>query len=187
MLPSGSATIRAKVSYTFTPVIERRLPRVSRLELWDALVPRVTMVRTTQRITVTNADPHGHNIRAHVFDNAPFNHLVLAGESIQTQFPKPESPPIRLDDVLHPWLTGYVHVGEHPYHAVSSANGKLLISNVPKGKWTFVVWHERAGYVKEAEVGGKPVKWDRGCLQLEIQSGRNDLGEVKLAPSIFKE
>jgi len=151
----------------------------------DALVPRVTTLRTTLEITITNADPHGHNILAHVFNNAPFNHLLHAGESIQGQFPKPEALPMRLGDVIHPWLEGYIHVSEHPYHAVSTANGTLLISNVPKGKWTFVVWHERAGYVKEAAVGRNPVKWERGVFHLDIRSGRNNLGEITLGPRIF--
>jgi hypothetical protein len=153
----------------------------------DALVPRVTMVQTTQKVMFTNADPHGHNIRAHVFNNTPFNHLLLAGESIERQFPKSESPPMRLDDAIKPGLSGYIHVYEHPYQGVSTANGKLRISNVPIGKWTFVVWHERAGYVKETEVGGKPVKWERGCVQLNIQLGENDLGEVKLSPKILNK
>ena len=153
----------------------------------DALVPRVAMVRTTQKITFINADPHGHNIRADAFDNASLNHLLPAGESTQVQFRKPEPLPMLLNDAIQPWLRGYIHVSEHPYHAVSNAKGELLIPNLPKGEWTFIVWHERAGYVKEAQVGGNPVKWERGRWHLDIQSGRNNPGEIKLAPGIFNK
>jgi len=153
----------------------------------DALVPRVTMLRTTQKLVITNLDPHGHNIKsAALSNNKDFNHLLDAGESVRLDFLNPESAPARIDDSIKTWLTGYLHVRDNPYFAVSNGSGEVTMTKVPKGRWTFIVWHEWAGYVKQATLGGKAVAWERGRVTLDIQSGQNDLGEIKLAPQIFR-
>jgi hypothetical protein len=152
----------------------------------DALAPRVTILRTTQNLVITNLDPHGHNIKSELWTNKGFNHFLSAGESVRLELPNSESAPARIDDSIKSWLTGFLHVRDNPYHAVSNGSGEVKITKIPKGRWTFVVWHEWAGYVKQATLGGRRVAWERGRLTLDIQPGENDFGEIKLAPDIFK-
>src|SRR5262249_28990836 len=37
---------------------------------------------------------------------------------------------------------------DHPWFAVSDADGKFAIEGVPAGNYEFVLWHERAGYLE---------------------------------------
>lgn len=42
-------------------------------------------------------------------------------------------------------------MSDHPYVAVTDADGKFRIDNLPAGDHTFRVWHERCGYVTTGE------------------------------------
>src|SRR5262249_34286419 len=44
---------------------------------------------------------------------------------------------------LHPWMTpAYVHVLDHPYHAVTDAEGRFRLPAVRAGAYRLVLWHE---------------------------------------------
>jgi beta-lactamase regulating signal transducer with metallopeptidase domain/protocatechuate 3,4-dioxygenase beta subunit/5-hydroxyisourate hydrolase-like protein (transthyretin family) len=76
------------------------------------------------------------------------------------------------------WPEAWVLPLGHPYFAVSDKTGTAQIKNLPPGKWEFQVWHQRPGYVKN---------WRMGRFTLDVKPGDNDLGTVKLAPSVFNE
>jgi hypothetical protein len=44
---------------------------------------------------------------------------------------------------VHPEMEAYVLALETPYYAVSSENGTYEIKNVPAGKYTLKIWHEK--------------------------------------------
>ncbi len=44
---------------------------------------------------------------------------------------------------VHPEMEGYVVVVETPYFAVSATDGSYAIKNVPPGKYTLKIWHEK--------------------------------------------
>src|SRR5262245_47192041 len=46
---------------------------------------------------------------------------------------------------IHSWMVAWVGVETHPYYAVSGADGSFKIANVPPGKRTIRVWHEKFG------------------------------------------
>jgi hypothetical protein len=46
---------------------------------------------------------------------------------------------------VHGWMNAYVGVLEHPYFAVSKADGTFSIPNLPPGTYTLAAWHERLG------------------------------------------
>jgi hypothetical protein len=152
----------------------------------QVFVPHVLCSRTGQKLVVRNADAHGYNVKAELFNNQSLNNLIQAGESFEFTFAKQERTPFRLDDSIHPWMLAYVIVRDDPYAAISDKSGNLKIDRLPIGKWTFVVWHEQAGYIKEATIRGEKVKWERGRVTLDLKAGENDLGTVKLAPAVFK-
>lgn len=54
---------------------------------------------------------------------------------------------------VHPEMEAYVVTTQTPYCAVSSADGSYEIKNVPAGKYTLVIWHEKLkGQSKEIDV-----------------------------------
>jgi plastocyanin len=44
---------------------------------------------------------------------------------------------------VHPEMEGYVVVLENPYFAVSAKDGSYAIKDVPPGKYTLKIWHEK--------------------------------------------
>lgn len=44
---------------------------------------------------------------------------------------------------VHPEMEGYVFVVETPYFAVSDKDGAYTIKDVPPGKYTLKIWHEK--------------------------------------------
>jgi hypothetical protein len=44
---------------------------------------------------------------------------------------------------VHPEMQAYVLALETPYYAVSAENGAYEIKNVPPGKYTLKIWHEK--------------------------------------------
>jgi hypothetical protein len=42
-------------------------------------------------------------------------------------------------------MSAYINVLNHPFFAVSGADGTFTISGVPPGKYTLIAWHEKLG------------------------------------------
>jgi hypothetical protein len=53
-----------------------------------------------------------------------------------------------LQSALHPWMTGYSWVFDHPYAAVTDRTGRYEIRKVPAGgALRLIAWHEKTGYL----------------------------------------
>ena len=62
---------------------------------------------------------------------------------------------------VHDHLRGYIHVFDHPYYAIASADGSYSIPQVPPGKYTLVAWKEFFDPVRqEIEVKAGATKFD---------------------------
>jgi hypothetical protein len=68
----------------------------------------------------------------------------LKDMSIKKKFTAPEVM-VRFKCDVHPWMSAYVGVLDHPFYAVSAADGAFEIKNVPAGSYTIEAWHEAAG------------------------------------------
>ncbi len=118
--------------------------------------PRVTIARVGDTIEVKNSAPVAHNFFWTSGNNGEFNPTIPAGGSFK--FPQAivaENPPIGYKCSIHPWMSGWVRVFDHPYYAVTDADGKFEIKNAPVGKFRLVAWHESKGFLggKEGRVG----------------------------------
>ena len=65
-----------------------------------------------------------------------------------------EAPrPVVIECNIHPWMKGWVRVFDHPYFAVTDADGKFEIKNAPAGKYNIVMWQEGQGWVNGGKTG----------------------------------
>jgi hypothetical protein len=149
--------------------------------------PHVQVLRTSQILLMTNSDAIGHNCKVDTLSNPPINFTIPANGEVEHSFATEERLPARVSCSIHPWMSGWVVIRDLPYTAVSDENGKLVIKNLPVGKWTFQFWHEKAGFVRKADVGGKATEWAKGRVEVAIKPGTNSLGEIKLAPTAFTD
>ena len=46
-------------------------------------------------------------------------------------------------------MQAYIRVDDHPYHAVTDAQGNFRIEGVPPGTYTLELWHERLGPLEQ--------------------------------------
>ncbi len=113
--------------------------------------PRVTGVMVRQTLEIGNSDPTLHNIHSMPRRSRPFNFAMpIPDQVIKKRFTSKEIM-VRVKCDVHPWMAAYVGVLDHPFFAVSGADGKFAIENVPPGTYTVEAWHERLG-TKEASL-----------------------------------
>ncbi len=148
--------------------------------------PHVAAMRTTQTLNIGNKDPIGHNTKVDCVKNSAINPIVPANSNLMQKFPKAESRPVPVGCSIHPWMKGYLLIQDHPYFAVSAADGSFTIANLPVGKWEFQAWQEIPNYLTEVERGGKKEKWKKGKFEVEIKPGDNDLGQLVVDLAEFK-
>lgn len=60
-----------------------------------------------------------------------------------------------------------------------------MFKNLPVGKHTFQLWHERAGYLSNVKIGSLTAD-KKGRLTVTINSGTNALMESRLSPQLFE-
>jgi plastocyanin len=108
-------------------------------------VPHVIGVRAGQEIEIASADPTLHNVNARTSVNPPFNvALPGADQKIHRSFNHPEVA-VKLKCDIHPWMTAYVGVFDHPFFAVTSADGRYVMPTLPEGEYVIEAWHESLG------------------------------------------
>ena len=115
-----------------------------------AYSPHVLLVPKGENLRILNNDGVLHNIHTFSTINKPFNVAqpkVL--KEIRRSFAECERIPVRCD--VHGWMSSWVVVVDHPYHAVTDAEGRFEISGIPPGRYTIECWQEELG-VQTAEV-----------------------------------
>jgi len=113
--------------------------------------PRVSGIMVGQTLTILNSDPTMHNVNASPEFNAAMPAVV---KKLEKKFKKPKVM-FKLKCNVHPWMSAYVGVLEHPYYAVSGEDGMFEIKNLPPGGYTVSVWHEKLGVAEAAVTVGE--------------------------------
>ena len=107
-------------------------------------VPHVLLVPVGVHLTLKNSDGILHNVHSHSVENPSFNKpQPKFKKTMQVTFLKAET--IRVTCDAHPWMSGWIVVHEHPYYAVTDESGRFVLSDVPPGEYTLLIWHETLG------------------------------------------
>ncbi len=140
-------------------------------------VPFATALHTGQKVLLKSSDPVGHNVHTYPFSQAAINTLIPPMRELETKF-MPERRPIFLKCDIHPWMESYLMVFDHPFFAVTAADGSFEIQGVPVGEQKLVLWQSKIGY---ATTGGS-----RGMSVTVKADQATDIGEIKLDPAKVK-
>ena len=88
-------------------------------------------------LDVVNSDPVLHNTHGYYGTRTVFNlALPNEGQTIPTELPRPGE--VRVDCDAHGWMEGWIYVADNPYYAITGADGKFTITDVPPGDYTLV-------------------------------------------------
>ena len=116
--------------------------------------PHGLMVRTDQVVVCKSSDGVAHNVNIQPLFNSPSNFIVQPNDSegMEVKMALPESLPVTVKCDIHPWMRAWWLVLDHPYAAITDAQGKFKIENLPEGDNEFRVWHPKTGYIERSYV-----------------------------------
>jgi len=159
---NGNNTLKNVFIYVKTGLEGKTFPTPTKPVVLDQhgckYIPHVMGAMVNQPFEIRNSDATLHNIHAMPKKSAQFNVGMPKKDMITTKkFDKPEVA-VRVKCDVHPWMSAYVGVTNHPYFAVSDDKGTFEIKDLPAGKYTFEAWHEKLGtQTQEVTVAdGKP-------------------------------
>lgn len=110
-------------------------------------VPDVLVMRTGPP-DVINKDPVLHNTHGYYGRRTTFNMAQPnQGQTIQTNLTQPGV--VRVDCDAHGWMLGWIYVVDNPYYALTGADGKFSITDVPPGEYTLVANQSFTGPVQQ--------------------------------------
>ena len=147
---------------TFPASVDEPIISFNRCQIF----PYVSAVRTGQRVELRNEkDNVLHNIHGVARANREFNlAMPTRGQTTSRTFDAPEMF-IRLKCDVHPWEFAHVCVFDHPFFAITDANGNFeLPLGLPDGKYVIEARHLKSGAINTAVVivGGKTRFLDLG-------------------------
>ena len=108
--------------------------------------PRVVGIVAGQKLLVRNSDNTFHNVWGQNAGKDAFNkpQAPKAGDLTLDPGAKPNDV-VELKCGVHGWMHAYVAVQDHPFFAVTTADGKFEIKGLPQGKYTLEAWHPTLG------------------------------------------
>ena len=108
--------------------------------------PRVVGVMVGQTLQIRNSDATLHNVIGNTKANKGFNEgMSVKGGTIEKVYQNPE---FKADFrcFMHPWMVAYVHVMEHPYFAITGADGTFTLKGLPPGEYEIAAMHESSRF-----------------------------------------
>ena len=135
-------------------------------------LPHAMVMRTKQVVTVFNDDAAAHNTHTYPKKSSPFNSVVQPNDrvGVPLKYDQVEKEPVSVGCDIHPWMQAYHLPLDHPYAAVSKADGTFEIKDLPVGKHEFKVWHEVGKMLEKSFV-------------ITVKPGDNDVPPIKVAAS----
>ncbi len=116
--------------------------------------PRAQVATVGGVLRASARDGQAHDLQMILWDGyRDLGKLTLPadGTEVERRLRLPGLVHLRCD--AHPAARGWVWVMEHPYHALSGADGTYRIEGIPAGRYVLHVWHEaHEPVVREVDV-----------------------------------
>jgi plastocyanin len=138
-------------------------------------VPHALAIRQGQELVAKNSAPVAHNVNwTGGVKNPGGNQILPAGKSYTITNLVADRFPVKIACNIHPWMNGWVRVFDHPYFALTDADGNFEIKDAPAGNYRLFIWHETGyrGGSKGREGEGVTIKKD----------AVTDLGKLEFKP-----
>ena len=106
--------------------------------------PHALAMMTGQEFLVKNSDEFLHNVHSLAATNQAFNFAQPNKDDGKKVEPMKAPEYFRVKCDVHPWMSAYIGVFEHPYFAVSKEDGTFsLPKGLADGEYTVQFWHEK--------------------------------------------
>lgn len=119
--------------------------------------PRVQVMAPKATVRTSSKDPVLHTTNAQLENGRTLFNVALPFPGITIQRTISVNSHVRLGCNTHPWMRGWLVVTDQAA-AVSGADGRFTIPDVPPGTYELRVWHEalKGAPVKVTVTAGKP-------------------------------
>ncbi|MGH8011175.1 MAG: carboxypeptidase regulatory-like domain-containing protein [Candidatus Binataceae bacterium] len=110
-------------------------------------IPHVAVFSAGSTIDIINSDDILHSIHTESKIN-PVVDMAQPGfkREMTVKIAKPEIIKVTCD--AHNWMEGWWYVTGNPYYAITGADGRFRINDVPAGNYVLQVWQEKLGIEK---------------------------------------
>jgi plastocyanin len=106
----------------------------------ETFVPHVLAVMTGTTVDFPNSDKFYHNVFS-LSKTRPFDlGRYAAGNTRPIRFDRPGIVRVFCD--IHSHMNAYILVFSHPFFAMTDAEGRYRIENVPPGTYGVIAWNE---------------------------------------------
>jgi hypothetical protein len=118
--------------------------------------PRMQGAMIGQELEIQNRDPTLHKVHAYRQDETWLDRAAPPSQGAGAAVL--DLPGIfKFTCDVHPWERAFLVVTDHPFFAVSGADGRFVIPDVPEGGYMLEAWHARYGLRRvPVEVGDTP-------------------------------
>ena len=112
--------------------------------------PRASILRVGQKLKLKNSMIVNVNFHSHPLRGIPFNMLGPPNAEFEADLRSPQSEnlPYRVLNDIHPWMQSWIMALDHPFVALTNAEGRFEVAGLPPGNYEFRLWHERGGYLE---------------------------------------
>ena len=110
--------------------------------------PHVSAVRAGQTIDITSHDAVMHNVHV-IPEVGPQQNISQTASGASNTIVFDATDVVHLKCDVHPWMSAYVDVFDHPFFAVTDAAGHFRIDRLPPGTYTLVARHEMLGELRQ--------------------------------------
>ena len=149
VMVGGGSTLQNVFVYVKDGLGDRVFPTPSTAAVLDQkgcrYVPHVMGIQVGQSLEILSSDNTLHNVHAIPEQNREFNkaHQMAGIKHTHVFSTREVMVPFKCD--VHRWMNAYIGVLDHPYHAVTGANGTFELKGLPPGTYTIEAWHEKLG------------------------------------------
>ena len=108
-------------------------------------IPHVLLVPAGVEFEALNSDPVLHNFHTVGKHNKEVNVMQTKTKRRRLPLTYLEPDTIKVTCDVHSWMKAWIIVTEHPYYALTDADGQFRLENVPEGSYRIKAWHEELG------------------------------------------
>ena len=128
--------------------------------------PHVLILPVGQQLEIVNNDPILHNVHGYDLRRSRPRSIFNIAQPIQGQRILIKAKRFRAPGLVlatcdggHAWMSAYIVVAEHPYYALTDANGEFTLDDVPPGPYRLRLWHEGVAVTETSFAKGKPKRY----------------------------